>query len=304
MKTLYKYVSNPQFFLDDFYIRATQVTALNDPFEVRFSKSGLEKAESRYGEQLMCLFDNFEFERHLFGVVCLSETRDNLLMWSHYANEHKGCVLGFAISEQGSKSLIDGSFRFFENYKASKGFDGNIKNVTYRSSLKYEHDFLESELSEYCLFDESFKEEIYRVKSNDWMYEKEQRAVLPLEQADKIVVPLSLWCETQFSGYSISEFCTVNTEQRSIEVYMYKMPSGLRESIGEMLSWMSKDPRMIYLFKVSKLCLRSITFGYNCEPMELSLPVGYDFDSHNVRTEQAYLSKDSFSLDFHYQALD
>lgn len=29
------------------------------------------------------------------GVSCFSETKDNLLMWSHYADEHKGVCIGF-----------------------------------------------------------------------------------------------------------------------------------------------------------------------------------------------------------------
>jgi hypothetical protein len=30
-----------------------------------------------------------------FGVLCLSERRDDLLMWSHYANSHQGICVGF-----------------------------------------------------------------------------------------------------------------------------------------------------------------------------------------------------------------
>lgn len=33
------------------------------------------------------------------GVFCLSRTFDNILMWSHYAEEHKGLVLEFDIEE-------------------------------------------------------------------------------------------------------------------------------------------------------------------------------------------------------------
>jgi hypothetical protein len=33
------------------------------------------------------------------GVCCLSEVRDSVLMWSHYANEHKGICIGFDTSK-------------------------------------------------------------------------------------------------------------------------------------------------------------------------------------------------------------
>ncbi len=29
------------------------------------------------------------------GILCFTEKNDNLLMWSHYANSHKGFVLEF-----------------------------------------------------------------------------------------------------------------------------------------------------------------------------------------------------------------
>ena len=38
---LFKYVSNPDFILEDGYIRATQLSALNDPFEANYDKKGL-----------------------------------------------------------------------------------------------------------------------------------------------------------------------------------------------------------------------------------------------------------------------
>ena len=38
--------------------------------------------------QLLSLFDNV-------GIFCLSEVPDNLLMWAHYADSHRGFCLGF-----------------------------------------------------------------------------------------------------------------------------------------------------------------------------------------------------------------
>lgn len=29
------------------------------------------------------------------GIVCFSATNDNILMWSHYADQHNGVVIGF-----------------------------------------------------------------------------------------------------------------------------------------------------------------------------------------------------------------
>lgn len=47
---------------------------------------------------------------NLYGIFCLSQKKDNLLMWSHYANNHKGICLEFEIN------LPDKNFtkKFFE----------------------------------------------------------------------------------------------------------------------------------------------------------------------------------------------
>ena len=33
------------------------------------------------------------------GVSCFSETRESILMWSHYADEHKGVCIGFSVAD-------------------------------------------------------------------------------------------------------------------------------------------------------------------------------------------------------------
>ncbi|MFS1423454.1 hypothetical protein [Shewanella sp. 10N.286.48.B5] len=80
LNNLYKYMPLRKEFFDNFLIRGSQKYALNDPFELRPSSSESEKslAESSY-------FD--------YAVISLSETNNNLLMWSHYADQHKGIIL-------------------------------------------------------------------------------------------------------------------------------------------------------------------------------------------------------------------
>jgi hypothetical protein len=40
-----------------------------------------------------------------FGVLCFSETRDEPLMWAHYAEEHRGLVIEFDTSHEGFMDL-------------------------------------------------------------------------------------------------------------------------------------------------------------------------------------------------------
>jgi hypothetical protein len=38
--------------------------------------------------------------RKRFGVFCMTEAKNNLLMWSHYADSHRGFCLGFSTQEE------------------------------------------------------------------------------------------------------------------------------------------------------------------------------------------------------------
>ena len=42
----------------------------------------------------------------IFGVFCLTTSKDNLTMWAHYADEHQGCVIEF---DAGHKFFVDQS---------------------------------------------------------------------------------------------------------------------------------------------------------------------------------------------------
>lgn len=50
-------------------------------------------AYREFRERLEWLFNNV-------GILCITEVPDDLLMWSHYANSHRGFCLGFERTEQ------------------------------------------------------------------------------------------------------------------------------------------------------------------------------------------------------------
>lgn len=308
-KYLYKYVSSPNQFLDGFYIRATQISALNDPFEAAFSQSGVKQIHSLYDIRL---YDKFIFDenKYKYGVVCLSESRDNLLMWSHYANEHKGCVLGFTIANPNTNNRFDKHYKFFENYNDCEkmGFDGEFQHVEYRKQRRYGHDFFESTLTDtdYSEDESVFLREVLQVKSDEWAYEKEHRAILPLAEADKIVVPIEL-CEN-FNHFLIElkayDFCEFDFKQKTIAFDMLKMELKQREELGRFLSLSAENPRIIFLFKVSELCLNSITFGLRSSFDCLYEPETRYFEKEYPRFYQAITSTDYFALEFEQILLD
>lgn len=89
------------------------------------------------------------------GILSLSETPNNLLMWAHYAEGHTGFVL-----------MLDGSHDFFEGDIALHGFSKPAP-VEYR--LKLPHLTIEEAYKETVML------EIFFVKGLDWQYEKEWR---------------------------------------------------------------------------------------------------------------------------------
>lgn len=74
-------------------IRIGRIEELNDDFE--FIGVALEAKEERIALRKM--------RRHLNvgnGVICMSKDWDSPLMWAHYAESHKGVVLGFDVPDQ------------------------------------------------------------------------------------------------------------------------------------------------------------------------------------------------------------
>jgi len=194
----YKFVSfERKDILENGLIRFTPAKYFNDPFELTptitpFStqfieySSGLNEIElprlyfneeddkySYYRESQIEIYRaKFKNEVEKYGILSLSsnnkinqlltvsipekdDPRTNLLMWSHYADSHKGFVIEF------ESDFVEGI---------------DIKHVNYsenRHVLTFED------------IEENRFDSIFFRKSDEWSYEQEYRAVLPLDKADK-----------------------------------------------------------------------------------------------------------------------
>ncbi|MBF0594596.1 MAG: DUF2971 domain-containing protein [Candidatus Omnitrophica bacterium] len=98
-------------------------------------------------------------------VFCVSEINDNLLMWSHYANDHKGVVIKLRCVPEKNSALC-----------AAKP----VKYSSVMPVLRLEDLFLPEEtlirkiLNDFLL-----------TKSIDWQYEQEWRVILSSQEAGK-----------------------------------------------------------------------------------------------------------------------
>jgi hypothetical protein len=98
------------------------------------------------------------------GILCLSETPDNILMWSHYSANHTGLVFEF-----------DDTHHFFDQRQKENELRGHIKKVQY-SKNRPKMTIFNPSLSNEENIDIWIKDFIW-IKSYDWEYEKEWRII-------------------------------------------------------------------------------------------------------------------------------
>ena len=103
-----------------------------------------------------------------FGILSLSETSDNLLMWAHYAAGHTGFVL-----------VLDGSHDFFKGAVSLPGL-AKPELVEYSSERPR---MTAEETSE-----ETAMQDIFFIKGSDWKYEKEWRYLKNINDAHKKII--------------------------------------------------------------------------------------------------------------------
>lgn len=181
MNILYKYYSSTFDIVEHLKspsMKLSHVASFNDPFESKLPTMQAEamannlmaKIKENNNEIKSNHMESYKNINSAFGVVSLSETHRNLLMWAHYASSHKGICVGYKSD-------------FFERLKKLPyHFDGlktiyTPQRVTY-DSLRFDPERLNDS-----------PELIYlalRKKSDEWIYEKEHRCIIPFLWSDKV----------------------------------------------------------------------------------------------------------------------
>lgn len=175
MKPVYKYMSEVAAisFLKDPWIRVTPKPALNDPFECSPTQQTKNKIVDRFkGEKSLSehpdlIIHNFAGVMDYFGIVSLSKNFNDLLMWSHYADSHKGVMLEFDLDEiHETTRLYSDKIEDSVNYSDLRAFKGAFKSL--------------NEVRRYY----------FLTKSMPWKIEEEYRLVLPVNLTMKIAFDL------------------------------------------------------------------------------------------------------------------
>ncbi len=154
INTLKENVFKPPFWPEDKLYLLNLLNSSNEELRQAFFKP--------YGE----LF-NFLHEQYKYGIFCLSEPNDDILMWSHYADKHKGYCLEFDISVM----------------KTKWGYGNYCFPVKYNQSLPTALEIFGNTDN-----GESLKK-MLTWKAEHWIYEKEHRIVYPHTARQNISFP-------------------------------------------------------------------------------------------------------------------
>lgn len=304
-------MNSPHFLLKDGYIRATQLSALNDPFEASYCQNSLNELSSyfEYCDQGDALLKYIEDTKNKIGVISFTEANDNLLMWSHYANEHKGALVGFNFADPNSRFYSSIIAKLFippidstcldESWEL---FNGQCRPIMYRKQPrfrgdKFDYDYsnISAEGGDRILF------EIFQQKSDEWIYEKEHRVTLKLTQADKVRVFDIDKIANKYLLSSIKKSPYVQFKERkgiiSYDIYLNQINDPFeRYSFASALANLSCNPNNIYLFKIS-LTAKSIYYGYRSQ-------LNFNTENYKCVSDKTEIYKTNLSEDYYTVAFN
>lgn len=291
-------------FFDDPLLRLTPPSALNDPFDSKPTKIGIEKKTNFffddgetlgkpkvYGPDLRQSYENrLRTGLDDFGVISLTEDPYNLLMWSHYGNEHKGVVVSI---------LCDSStFVFHSQYTENCGVSKKIPERVIYSNRRPGHEMPDNAIYEY--FENNFYTHFAMTKGNDWIYEKEYRYLMRTDEADVGIVESQNqeWIEKKHDGIVVTHIRNnsykVEASLKSSKQYL-KLMLLVYQGRGEISD--------VKLFKrISKKSLTGIYFGCRVSDDDI-LRVrekikNQDFFSQSIALHRSVESQDRFEINF------
>jgi hypothetical protein len=231
---LYKYLPPERIdVLETQMIRLTQPGDLNDPAESQARFRGTRVAWDKFVEDASGLFPKLKLKEGDFkdflnwlrpsqrpivqrkilqgildlgtGIISLSASRNVEAMWSHYADSHRGLVIGF-----------DKASRYFST--------GNGKML---AQVKYE-----KHLRSFACLEDMDARSVFFTKSSSWAYEREWRLVKSLALTERFI---SSNCPKTESGYDLWLEQVPASVFRSVAIG-FRMPEVLRLRVMKALS--------------------------------------------------------------------
>jgi hypothetical protein len=173
---LYKYYGNWDYFVEvisDNCIYFGDVSEFNDPYEEHavFKLKGTDQCFS-------ILDDSYKGMKHHSKICCFSKTACNYLLWSYYANKHKGFCICFDFKnvELANKQYCDTSIYKQKIIWGEVDYDNEVS------------EFLE--IPSNGVRDDKYLDFFYK-KYDCWRHEEEVRALIMSSDPNKVKIPSS-----------------------------------------------------------------------------------------------------------------
>lgn len=138
-------------------------------------------------------------------IACLSEINDSMLMWSHYADYHKGICIEYSLEELNDIAGIE------------------LVKVNYTHDIsKLKYDYTQENAMK------KFMDECIKTKDSCWDYEKEWRIIVHCKDKDALgfeitsVKPKAIYLGTKVLS-SDKEYMELFCERRKIDLYQMKL---------------------------------------------------------------------------------
>lgn len=236
-------------FLSYASIRLTPRQCLNDPFEILTPRNIKKKYNNR--------IDSEKYQKYLdfSGVISLTETKDNLLMWSHYAKEHTGVVVEFQINELEPYSLFNMNPYLTEDRFFSK--------VHYRKTRHYDD-------TDDLFSSENMSMHYFFSKSDEWIYEKEFRYILPFHAATHITyspnkLPSNIASKLPTKTLISDNDFAISHENEYVTIFTETINPILLSEL-----WInSKEYDIIFTILINPSNIKNLYIGNNCDTNKL-----------------------------------
>jgi len=183
-------------------LKFSKIDDMNDPYEFRCVCSSEELSQAALESTLREVVQRF-------GALCFSSSWNNILMWSHYGDRHKGMCLGFDVPDD----------------------PGITRPVEYVGEVQVVGDIVEPSMSvDWTEQGTEIVDRLLGMKYRGWCYEKEIRVNPRREQMD------------ERTGFYFVDFGEILKLKEVIAGARFSMG---RRSIEDALSGYSEDVQIV-----------------------------------------------------------
>jgi hypothetical protein len=218
-KTIFKYYSNDEdgYNLDALknkYLYHNSYLSFNDPFDCNINLISFER-NGKYKKTHKKKRETFKSNLNNIGICCFTENKNSILMWSHYADSHKGFCLEFFKRENELYPI-----NYINDFSKTNYYE-NVKDsefhITYSKSIEWKY---ENELRSIVTNIKTKNPNSRKIKFD----EKRLKAVyFGVKASDKLKMKIIGLLEKHYSNFKEIEIYENSLKENSFEIESRKI---------------------------------------------------------------------------------